>query len=62
MGPQIDHHPNLGGHIQIAHGDDCVSLFVHRWTSAMGVVLTPQEALDVAFDLIRQAQAARKEE
>lgn len=58
----IDHNPQLGGHIQVAHGDGCISLVV---TNILGtekhisaVVLKPEEAVDLALDLIIQSRHA----
>lgn len=56
----IDHNPQLGGHIQVAHGDGCVSLVVTNHLNnkkhISAVVLRPEEAVDLALDLIIQSR------
>lgn len=61
----IDHHPEHGGDIQVAHGNNCLSMIVtdpiilHNKT--IGLTLTPKEAIDLGLDLILQATYSQRE-
>lgn len=57
----IEHSLIHGGHVQVAHGANCISLIVNSNydQSVIGsVVLQPNEAIDLGLDLILQAKSS----
>lgn len=60
----IDHHPEHGGYIQVAHGKECLSLIVEndeKPSDRAFLTLTPKEAVDLGLDLILQATYSQRE-
>ena len=55
----VEHNPEAGGHVQVAHGETQISLVVYSRFSKdqiAPVALSRVEAMEIGLDLIRQAQ------
>lgn len=53
----VDHHPRDGGHIQVTHGKDAISLVVTKDGYRAAIILSKNEVTDLCIDLLYQSKS-----